>query len=525
MSRTSTDQIAALLRASTDQGMPLTFRSGGSSLSGQASTAGVLVDTRRNFRDIEVLDDGLRVRVQPGATVRAINARLSPHKRKVGPDPASEAACTIGGVVANNSSGLLRLRERVRANPTSMATIGTLYSIKNTMGYGLNSLVDHHSAIDILLHLAIGNDGTLKAEHGTGRIMAPFVRRQYGDELFEVMREIERSVDPQGLLNPGVLLNDDPDSHVSNLKVTPTIEKEVDRCVECGYCEPVCPSKDLTLTPRLRIVLRREMADATAGGDLVRRLRSERHNGIEQAAWEIASQHWHGTTRLGGFVMSTLKKLPAPLVTGGAAIVRKVIGPDTVPLWTKDLPKDGVPRTAFAPCIGTMFGPAAGAPGVTSAFLSLCERAGVSIVVRDGIASICCGTPWKSKGFSDGWEEMRERLLPALWAASDHGRIPVVCDAASCTEGIEKLIGFSDDRFPGLRIVDTVEFVDERTLATRAVTAPIGSLALHPTCSSTLLGTNDASPGSPGPLPPRSSCPMTGDAAPSPGTGGCCTRN
>ena len=525
MSRTSTDQIAALLRASTDQGMPLTFRSGGSSLSGQASTAGVLVDTRRNFRDIEVLDDGLRVRVQPGATVRAINARLSPHKRKVGPDPASEAACTIGGVVANNSSGLLRLRERVRANPTSMATIGTLYSIKNTMGYGLNSLVDHHSAIDILLHLAIGNDGTLKAEHGTGRIMAPFVRRQYGDELFEVMREIERSVDPQGLLNPGVLLNDDPDSHVSNLKVTPTIEKEVDRCVECGYCEPVCPSKDLTLTPRLRIVLRREMADATAGGDLVRRLRSERHNGIEQAAWEIASKHWDGTTRLGGFVMSTLRKLPAPLVTGGAAIVRKVIGPDTVPLWTKDLPKDGVPRTAFAPCIGTMFGPAAGAPGVTSAFLSLCERAGVSIVVRDGIASICCGTPWKSKGFSDGWEEMRERVLPALWAASDHGRIPVVCDAASCTEGIEKLIGFSDDRFPGLRIVDTVEFVDERTLATRAVTAPIGSLALHPTCSSTLLGTNDASPGSPGPLPPRSSCPMTGDAAPSPGTGGCCTRN
>jgi len=802
---TGTDQIAALLRASAVQGVPLTFRSGGTSLSGQASTAGVLVDTRRNFRDIEVLDDGLRVRVQPGATVRAVNARLSPYKRKLGPDPASEAACTIGGVVANNSSGmscgtefnayrtlesavlvlpsgvvintadadadarlralepelhsgLLRLRDRVRANPTSMATIGTLYSIKNTMGYGLNSFVDHHTAIDILLHLVIGsegtlafigsatfrtlptlshlatgflifddldhataalpelvdsgfatielldatslrvaqrdpqavgsllelnvdshaallvehqagsaellqhrveasrtllarlplsgpaelspdpksraalwhirkglyatvagnrpsgttallediavpvpalldtckrlvqlfdrhryddsvifghakdgnihfmlnerfgdsasldrylaftddmvevvlgNDGTLKAEHGTGRIMAPFVRRQYGDELFEVMREIKRLVDPQGLLNPGVLLNDDPNSHVSNLKVTPTIEKEVDRCVECGYCEPVCPSKDLTLTPRLRIVLRREMAEAKAAGDtellrslkadyqydgvdtcavdgmcatacpvlidtgdLVRRLRSERHNGIEQAAWEIASKHWDGTTRLGGFVMSTLKKLPAPLVTSGAAIVRKIIGPDTVPLWTKDLPKGGVPRTArhdinpavvyFAACIGTMFGPAAGASGVTSAFLSLCERAGVSIVVPDGIASMCCGTPWKSKGLSDGWEEMRERVLPALWEASDHGRIPVVCDAASCTEGIEKLIGSGDERFPGLRIVDAVEFVDERILATLAVTAPIGSLALHPTCSSTQLGTNDA---------------------------------
>ena len=127
-----------------------------------------------------------------------------------------------------------------------------------------------------------------------------------------------------------------------------------------------------------------------------------------------------------------------------------------------------------------------------SAFLSLCERAGVSIVVPDGIASICCGTPWKSKGLSDGYEEMRERVLPALWAASEHGRIPVVCYAASCTEGIEKLIGSSDERFPGLRIIDAVKFVDEQILATLAVTAPMGSLALHPTCSSTQLGTNDA---------------------------------
>ena len=86
--------------------MPLTFRSGGTILSGQAVTDGVLVDVRRNFRDVEVLDDGARVRVQPGVTVRALNARLARYGRKFGPDPASEAACTIGGVVANNSSGM-----------------------------------------------------------------------------------------------------------------------------------------------------------------------------------------------------------------------------------------------------------------------------------------------------------------------------------------------------------------------------------------------------------------------------------
>src|SRR3954470_19496247 len=99
-------QVAALLRVSAARGMPLTFRSGGTSLSGQATNDGVLVDTRRNFRGIEVLDDGARVRVQPGATVRAVNARLARYGRKLGPDPASESACTIGGVVANNSSGM-----------------------------------------------------------------------------------------------------------------------------------------------------------------------------------------------------------------------------------------------------------------------------------------------------------------------------------------------------------------------------------------------------------------------------------
>ena len=169
------DEVGRLLRASAVQGVPLTFRAGGTSLSGQALTNGVLVDVRRNFKGIEVLDDGARVRVQPGVTVEALNARLAPYGRKFGPDPASESACTIGGVVANNSSGmacgtvnntyktlesltvvlpsgtvvdtgatdaderlrtlepelhegLLRLSRRVRGNPASVATIEHQFS-------------------------------------------------------------------------------------------------------------------------------------------------------------------------------------------------------------------------------------------------------------------------------------------------------------------------------------------------------------------------------------------------------------
>jgi D-lactate dehydrogenase len=798
------EEVAELMAASGKFRVPLTFRSGGTSLSGQASSSGILVDTRRNFRHIEVLDDGMRVRVQPGATVRAVNARLARYRRKLGPDPASEIACTVGGVVANNSSGmlcgiesntyqtlesavlvlpsgtiidtadefanarlrarephlyagLLRLRDRVRADPQSMSTIASLFSIKNTMGYGLNAFVDYSRAIDMLLHLVIGsegtlafvasatfttvpvlshlatgllvfhdldsatealpalvesgfaaielldatslrvaqkdpqavravlglqvqshaallvehqadsperladrversralletlpleapvelstdadarsalwhmrkglyatvagnrpsgttallediavpvpalfdtctrlvelfarfgyedsvifghardgnihfmlnerfgdassmeryvaftdamvelvlgNGGTLKAEHGTGRIMAPFVLRQYGAELFAVMHEVKQLVDPEGLLNPGVLLSSDPNSHTSNLKVAPTVEKEVDRCVECGYCEPACPSKDLTLTPRQRIVLRREMADAEAAGDaalladlsadyqyegvdtcavdgmcatacpvlidtgdLVRRLRSEQRTDFEQAAWKTAARHWKGATQVGGIVLTAAKKLP-PLAMSGSSVARRIMGEETVPQWGKDLPAggvrriarhDGEPEVVYVPaCIGSMFGPAEGSPGVTRAFLDLCERTGVHVTVPDGIGGMCCGTPWKSKGLSDGYDQMRDRVVPALWEASDHGRIPVVCDAASCTEGMAQLIGANDPRFPGLRIIDAIQFVDERMLAALVITAPVGSLALHPTCSSTHLGTNEA---------------------------------
>jgi D-lactate dehydrogenase len=100
------DQIAELFKYATTNRTSVTFRSGGTSLSGQAVTDGVLIDTRRHFRSIEVLNGGAQVRVQPGATVRAVNARLARFGRKLGPDPASEIACTIGGVIANNSSGM-----------------------------------------------------------------------------------------------------------------------------------------------------------------------------------------------------------------------------------------------------------------------------------------------------------------------------------------------------------------------------------------------------------------------------------
>lgn len=804
------EDVARIFRASQAAGHPVTFRSGGTSLSGQGVTASVLVDTRSRFQKVTVEQSGERLRVQPGVTVRQANARLLRHGRKLGPDPASEIACTIGGVIANNSSGmacgieqntyrtlesmvfvlpsgtvidtalpdadetlaerepalyagLVALHERVRSNPTSMAEIRRLYSMKNTMGYGLNSFADFERPIDILTHLIIGSEGTLafvaeatfrtvellplastgllvfeslrdatsalpalveaglatielmdaqslrvaqlqsdcplevaqlevttqaalliefqahsldelrakehqaaalfrslpltrfpvlstdpavraslwhtrkglyttvagarpsgttalledivvpvsellpvcealtrmfeqhgyedsvifghakdgnihfmlnerfddpaqlaryerftaemvdlvlahggslKAEHGTGRIMAPFVRRQYGDELYEVMWAVKTLCDPTGILNPGVLLSDDPHSYLDDLKLVPTVEKEVDRCVECGYCEPACPSKNLTLTPRQRIVLRREMQFAQQRGDrallaelrddyeydgvetcavdgmcktacpvdintgdLVRRLRKESRGALEQKAWKALSSQWGAVSRAGGMAMDVAHALPAALPVAATKVGRALLGDETVPLYDGGLPAGGsrrprpVATTAdtdvvfFSACITTMFGPAEGSHGVSRAFLDLCERAGVTVAIPDGLSSMCCGTPWKSKGYSEGYESMTTTVLPALLAASDGGRIPIVCDAASCTEGLEtmqQLATAAGGDYAALRFVDAVEFVHERVLPGIRVSARLESMTVHTTCSTTQLGINGA---------------------------------
>ena len=201
-------EVARVLGVGTRHAVPVTLRAGGTSLSGQGSGEGILLDVRRGFRDVEVLDGGARVRVQPGVTVRQVNARLAPLGRKLGPDPASEVACTLGGVIANNSSGmtcgttanayrtlesltvvlpggtvvdtaapdaderlrltepelyagLAALRDRVRGDAASVRTVRHQFSMKNTMGYGLNSFLDFDRPVDILAHLLVGSEGTL----------------------------------------------------------------------------------------------------------------------------------------------------------------------------------------------------------------------------------------------------------------------------------------------------------------------------------------------------------------------------
>ncbi|WP_035763820.1 FAD-binding and (Fe-S)-binding domain-containing protein, partial [Arthrobacter sp. H20] len=801
-------EVGRLLQTSAAQGIPLTLRAGGTSLSGQAVTDSVLVDVRRNFREIEVLNGGSRVRVQPGVTVRALNARLARYGTKFGPDPASEAACTIGGVVANNSSGmncgttdnayrtlesvtvvlpsgtvidtgavdadarlralepdlhegLLRLSQRLRGDPSSVRTVQHQFSMKNTMGYGLNSLLDFDTPSDMLAHLMVGSEGTLgfiaeavfstiarpafattgllvfpdletsaaalpalvdsgvataelmdavslavgqtltgapdvvraltvqnqaallveysassaaelddlqggqplllgalglseparfssdpaaraslwqlrkglyasvsgarppgttalledvvvpvpalartcteltrlfdrhhysnsvifghakdgnihfmltdafaapdeleryraftedmvdlvlgengslKAEHGTGRMMSPYVRRQYGDELYAIMRELKELFDPAGILNPGIILDDDPQAHLRHIKTTPQVAPEVDRCVSCGFCEPVCPSKDITLTPRQRIVTLRAIEQARLDGDtglaarleedydyesvqtcavdgmcqtacpveintglLVKRLRREKSGRAENLAWAGAATRWSLITRGAGLVLDAAAKVPAAVVVPANRLARTVLGRDTVPLYSSDLPSGGAARSRpepvaapdavyFPACVGTMFGPAGNSSGVQDSLEQLCERVGLSLLVPPGIDGLCCGTPWSSKGMTTGEASMRAKTGAALRAATRNGELPIICDASSCTEG---LIGALEQGAVAaghrpLVVMDAVQFVAERVLPLLDGHPKLDSVALHPTCSSTRLGLNPA---------------------------------
>lgn len=143
-------------------------------------------------------------------------------------------------------------------------------------------------------------DGSLKAEHGTGRNMAPFVKYEWGEKAFDAMKELKAIFDPEGLLNQGVIFNDDPDCFIKCLKPLPVLDydfdsvpdggkylmdpslstaketveqvKRANKCIECGFCEVNCMSCGLTLSSRMRIAVQREIRHLTATGENPERL-------------------------------------------------------------------------------------------------------------------------------------------------------------------------------------------------------------------------------------------------------------
>src|SRR5215470_223150 len=774
----SVDEVQRLFALSREREIPLTFRAAGTSLSGQSLSDGLLVEVARHWRSARVEDGGLRVRARPGMIGDHLNQLLRPFGRKIGPDPASIRSCTLGGILANNSSGmccgveqnsyhtlrsltfvlpsgtvidsgaedadaqlrsrepalhegLLKLRDELRAHPALVERIRAKYRMKNTTGYQLNAFVDFDRPIDIFAHLLIGSEGTLafiaevvmdtvpvlphkstgllffgdihaacaaiaplrdagaralelldaaslraasgkpgmptdlrglgaapaallcefqtgnevelpslesaaagvtralplvvpaeftrdpelqarlwrvreglfptvggvrrsgttviiedvcfpiphladaavdlqglfqahgyenaiifghakdgnlhfvvtqsfndraavdqyarfiddlvplvvrkydgalKAEHGTGRNMAPFVETEWGPEGMAIMRRLKALVDPQYLLNPGVIVPSGPKSHLEDLKSLPSIEREADMCIECGFCEPVCPSRELTLTPRQRIVVRRELErrpggevseeirrdyrysglDTCAGdgmcqtrcpvsidtGALVKRFRADGHSALAgdtarsaAAAASTTERLAHASLAAGRSVASVVGNGAMGAMTGA---LRALLGDEVVPRWTSDMPRaapplpsttaDGAQAIYFPSCMLRIFGPAEGEPErptVPEALVALARRAGVPVHIPDDITGACCSTPWHSKGYVEGDAEMANATVERLWRWTGEGRLPVVVEGSFSDHGIletsKSLNPANQQRIKRLSILYSVE--------------------------------------------------------------------
>ncbi len=358
-------------------------------------------------------------------------------------------------------------------------------------------------------------DGSLKAEHGTGINMAPYVEREWGEKATELMWRVKRLADPDGVLSPGVVLNRDPGAHLRNLKTTPPVEESVTACVECGFCEPVCPSRDLTTTPRQRIVLRREIARQPEGspvrkalleefsyevmetcaadgscqiacpvgidtGRFVKELRHREHSERAERRALARARRWglaEGATRFG-------------LRVGGPLARRTKRGRALPGAASSELPATihtGAAAVYVPSCTNRIF---AGSP--VAALVEVSGRAGLPVWIPEDVGGSCCGLPWSSKGFAAAHRAKAKEMVERLWKWSGEGALPIVIDAASCTNAVaEPGEGVLDEenaeRLTKLEIVDSVSWA-QRLLPWLGVAEKVGSATVHPTCATRRMG-------------------------------------
>ncbi|HEX3242095.1 MAG TPA: FAD-binding and (Fe-S)-binding domain-containing protein [Solirubrobacterales bacterium] len=373
-----------------------------------------------------------------------------------------------------------------------------------------------------LVELVVGKyDGSLKAEHGTGINMAPYVEREWGEKATELMWRVKRLADPDGVLGPGVILNRDRGAHLRNLKTTPAIEESATTCVECGFCEPVCPSRHLTTTPRQRIVLRREMARQPAGSPLQRALLEEyEYDSLDTCATDgscqLACPLGIDTGKLvkelrGGRRTERAESLAlraaarwsaveaasrAGLRIGGPLARRTRRGRALPPPARSELPKtarSGAAAVYMPSCTNRIFGGGRARTSLPEALVAVSARAGLPLWIPPDVEGTCCGLPWSSKGFGRAHRHKANELVERLWEWSGEGELPVVIDAASCTQaaatpGEGVLTDENADRLDRVEIVDSVAWAHDRLLPELEVSRRVGSATVHPTCATRLMG-------------------------------------
>jgi D-lactate dehydrogenase len=423
------------------------------------------------------------------------------------------------------------------------ASAGNLHFLL-TPNFGEQADLDRYDAfMHELADLIVDRyDGSLKAEHGTGINVAPFVEREWGPKATELMWEVKRLADPDGVLGPGIVLNRDPRVHLRNLKGVPEIEEVATKCIECGFCEPVCPSRNATTTPRQRIVLRREMARQPSGSPVLEALLEQyEHDAIQTCAADgmcslacpvgidtgkmikefraqertdrsgrvalRVAQRW-ATVERGARAGLRAGQLAGPKTMralSGAA--RAAVSHDLIPSWPDSMPRpakasmpvtarDGAAAVYMPACVNRIFGPPDAGPSLPEALVAVSQRAGQPVWIPPDVAGHCCATPWSSKGYAEGLRFMAEKLVDSLWRWSGEGALPVVIDASSCTHGAREVAKHvaeaSAERHGRLELVDSIAWVHDRLLPALEIPRRVGRVAVHPNCSALHMGLGPA---------------------------------
>lgn len=376
-------------------------------------------------------------------------------------------------------------------------------------------------------------DGSLKAEHGTGRNMAPFVRHEWGDQAYGIMQEIKHLFDPDGILNPGVIFTDDPECYIKGFKPMPLTNDHVNKCIECGFCEVNCVSCGLTLSSRQRIIVQREISRLQATGEDPKRLArlisqfryfgndtcagdglcstscpmkinvGEMVHDIRQANLPQGSLGHRAGTLAARHLAPTLTSLKPLLTMANAA--RTVLGAKAItalgrtlhaaglPLWTPSLPSAHYSRkhepapadrklVYFPSCLNQTMGHSHGVnTDLVDLVTAFMRKNGWEVILPERMSSLCCGTIWESKGMPETADAKTAELEQALLQASDNGRYPVVCDQSPCLHRMRQ-------KMTRLHPLELIEFVHDHIAPSLTFTPTDEPIAVHITCSTRRMG-------------------------------------
>ena len=375
-------------------------------------------------------------------------------------------------------------------------------------------------------------DGSLKAEHGTGRNMAPFVKYEWGEKAYGFMKAVKDLFDPKGLLNPGVIFNDDPHCHIKNFKPMPLSNAHVDRCIECGFCEVNCLTCGFSLSSRQRIVIHREISrlktcadpasqkrlntlrrqykylgNATCAGDGLCSMSCPMGINVGDLTHDIRQENLPAGSigyKTGDFVANHFAATKAGLrpILYLADTAHKLLGSQSMsaigkglhrlgfPLWTAAMPKPYYPHKIeqheeplkvvyFPSCINQTMGTAKNSPEQTPLIdktVALLQKAGYEVIFPKNMKNLCCGTIWESKGMMDIADRKSAELEEALYQASENGKYPVLCDQSPCLHRMREVM-------TRVKLYEPVEFI-YTFLRDKLTFSPIDEpIAVHITCS------------------------------------------